>query len=312
MQYLKLRKEELVEKFVEKLLPTNRGFNFYVDWRNAKVYKNFEIELNAMNCLVRNDNFDTCFRDLLKKLPSVVSTFPYLFALAKEERKKVWSGKEKLLVVNGVVGEEDYLEYSFSDKNIKKGLTNEEIENQLLLFERMGLKELFLNLLEKNVLDYVIGVLVGLDSNGRKNRGGLAFELACEPLIKEVCSKNGIKYYFQKPFKTLITDGIKISDDIKNRKADFILARGNKLLNIEVNFFHGSGSKPEEIIDSYINRQNDLIKAGIEFVLITDGEKCWGNNTKSQLLKGFRNLKYLMNYNLAKDGMLEEIIKEIF
>lgn len=32
----------------------------------------------------------------------------------------------------------------------------------------MGLKDLFENLLEKSVIDYVIGVLVDLDSNERK------------------------------------------------------------------------------------------------------------------------------------------------
>ena len=81
-------------------------------------------------------------------------------------------------------------------------------------------------------------------------------------------------------------------------------------MNIEVNFFNGGGSKPEEIIDSYINRQLDLKKNGIDFALITDGN-CW-KGTTNQLLKGFRHLSYLMNFKLAKVGMLEEIVSKEF
>ena len=81
-------------------------------------------------------------------------------------------------------------------------------------------------------------------------------------------------------------------------------------MNIEVNFFNGGGSKPEEIIDSYINRQKDLNDNNIKFALITDGN-CW-KGTTNQLQKGFRHLKYLMNYNMAKNNMLEDIIKEVF
>ena len=88
------------------------------------------------------------------------------------------------------------------------------------------------------------------------------------------------------------------------------LNQNNRCLNIEVNFFSDTGSKPEEIIDSYINRQADLSKNGIKFLLITDGN-CWSGTT-NQLNKGFRHLEYIMNYRMAKSGMLEEIICEIF
>ena len=81
-------------------------------------------------------------------------------------------------------------------------------------------------------------------------------------------------------------------------------------MNIEVNFYSGTGSKPEEIIDSYINRQVDLRKNNIDFALITDGN-CW-RGTTNQLQKGFRHLNYLINYKMLKNGVLEEIIHNIF
>ena len=81
-------------------------------------------------------------------------------------------------------------------------------------------------------------------------------------------------------------------------------------MNIEVNFFNGGGSKPEEIINSYIQRQDALSTVGISFCLLTDGN-CW-KGTTNQLKVGLNGLKYLMNFNLAKKGMLEEaIIREL-
>ena len=49
--YKEMSIEELSEKFVNNLVETNRGFNFYVDWNNVMDYKHFEIELNALHFL---------------------------------------------------------------------------------------------------------------------------------------------------------------------------------------------------------------------------------------------------------------------
>lgn len=303
--------EELTKMFTETLVETNRGFTFYVNWGNAEDYKSLEIELNAMNVLIKAENMKEQFLKLAKKLPTFIATFPLLFALSKNERLDVWKGKSELTIVNEDLDGKDNFSYSFEISVLEKGLYEQEIENYYLLFEKIGLKKLFENLLEKSVIDYVIGVLVGLDSNGRKNRGGIAFEDACEPIISDICEKYQVTLISQKQFKVLKEFGFEMSSDIENRKADFILIKDNKALNIEVDYFFRGGSKPEEIIDSYINRQNDLAKLGMEFILLTDG-LCWDNEDKNQLRKGFRNLHYLLNYHLAKSGMLEDIIKSYF
>lgn len=309
--YKNMNIDKLSEEFVNNLVETNRGFNFYVDWNNTLDYKRFEIELNAMNVLIRCDDMHSKFVELVKKVPTVIATFPLLFALSKDERKNVWRGKNELKVVNEDLDEEDFYSYNFDINLLKNGISDDSTEIYYVFFEKMGLKALFENLLEKSVIDYVIGVLVGLDSNGRKNRGGKAFEFACEPIISEICSHYGIQMISQKQFKILKKMGFFISEDVANRKADFILVKSQKVLNIEVDYFFRGGSKPEEIIDSYINSQNDLKKLNIGFALLTDGY-CWDNKDKNQLQKGFRNLDYLLNYHLAKYGMLEEIIKEYF
>lgn len=309
--YKNMSTDELAEIFVDNLVATNRGFNFYVNWGNVLDYRKFAIELNAMNVLIRCDDIHAKFVELARKLPTVIATFPLLFALSKGERKAVWKGETNLRVVNEDLDEDDFYSYNFNVSELIGNLSDETIEIYYIFFEKMGLKNLFENLLEKSVIDYVIGVLVGLDSNGRKNRGGTVFEDACEPIIASICKKYDISLLSQKKFKVLKNYGFTISPDIANRKSDFILIKGNKVLNIEVDYFFKKGSKPEEIIDSYINRQNDLKKLNIGFILLTDG-LCWDNKDKNQLQKGFRHLDHLINYHLAKYGMLDEILKDYF
>jgi hypothetical protein len=310
--YFQLTIDEKKEIFVKTLINTNRGFSFYVNWENAKAYKDFEIELHAMNSLIgikEDIEFRVMFEKLLKKLPDVISIFPLLFALSKGERESLLKNKSKLEVLDDLDLEKDAISFQFSKKD---SLSENEIDLYYTFFERMGLKHLFQDIIEKNVLDYVIGVLVGLDSNGRKNRGGKSFEDACEPIIAKICRKYNIELLTQKKFKELNEKGFKINHDISNRKADFILVKDDNVLNIEANFYFTSGSKPEEIIDSYSKREKDLSDNGIKFIYLTDGNGCWGNVDKNQLINGFKNITYFINFNMLKNDFFEEIIVKEF
>ncbi len=309
--YLDMGVDEFAKEFEKRLLTTNRGYNYYVDWSNITGLETYMVEIHAMDVLIHcsEEEFKQRFSELITKIPSVIEIFPFLFALDKTSRKSIVKNKE-LQIIGSEIDSDDYGVYNFNRKNIIDNCSDEQIEKYYDFFVNMGLKRLFQNLLEKSVLDYITGVLVGLDSNGRKNRGGKAFELACEPIIRQVCNKYEHDVLTQKKFKYLAQKyGFEISKDEENRKADFIIINKmrTKCMNIEVNFYNGGGSKPEEIIDAYISRQNDLSKLNIGFALITDGN-CW-RGTTNQLKKGFNHLKYLMNYNLCKNGMLEEIIK---
>ncbi len=311
--YLDKDKKELAHEFEKQLLETNRGFNYYVDWTNVCGYEKYDVEIHALDVLIRkkDEEFRKAFWELLSKLPSVIEVFPYLFALAKKEANEI-RGNKTLKIIGSAIDSDDFMTYSFNHKKLSLPISEQEKVKYYNFFEQMGLKALFENHIEKSTHDYIVGVLVGSDSNGRKNRGGTAFELACEPVIRDACDGYNIEIITQKQFKILKTYDFKINEDIENRKADFILINkdSQKCMNIEVNFFNDGGSKPEEIIDSYINRQSDLSDNGIGFALITDG-KCW-QGTTNQLNKGFRHLDYLMNFRLAKAGMLKEIIAKEF
>lgn len=312
MGFLDIQPNELAEIFTKNILLTNRGFNYYVDWTNIDGYQEYLVEIHAMDILIRcnEESFADQFFTLVKKLPTVTLLFPYLFGLAKKERDRLHQGKDNLMIIQDELDKADHLVYNFSKKS--DSLSERDIEKYYDFFVQMGLKHLYQNIIEKSTLDYIAGVLVGMDSNGRKNRGGKAFELACQPLLEKICEKYHLTLFSQKQFKILRDYGFDVSEDMANRKADFIIfdEKQRKAINFEVNFYNETGSKPEEIIDSYINRQKDLWADGINFGLVTDG-KCWETAT-NQLTKGFRHLDYLLNFYLLKHGMLEEIILKVF
>lgn len=299
---------DIVKIFVDSLLTTNRGYSFFVNWNNIKEATENSIELHAMDALIKCDDFKTKFYELLDKLPEVITTFPLLFALSKAERDKLKRGKMELEIADHIKGVCE--KFKFDIDKAKKGLDDDEKERYYNFFINMGLKNLFDNIIEKSVKDYVIGVLVGLDSNGRKNRSGTAFEDLCEKVISPICSEYEITFLIQKQFKVLEDYGIKVDEDIANRKADFILIKDKVVLNIEANYYFAAGSKPEEIVDSYINRNSDLNNNKINFTLITDGN-CWDNEDKNQLNKAFRYIS-LMNYKMAESGYLKNRIEEVF
>lgn len=312
MGFLDIQPNELAEIFTKNILSTNRGFNYYVDWTNINGYQEYLVEIHAMDILIRcnEESFADQFFTLVKKLPTVTLLFPYLFGLAKKERDRLHQGIDNLIIIQDELDKADHLVYNFSKK--LDSLSEKDIEKYYDFFVQMGLKYLYQNIIEKSTLDYIAGVLVGMDSNGRKNRGGKAFELACQPLLEKICEKYHLTLFSQKQFKILRDYGFDVSEDMANRKADFIIfnEKQRKAINLEVNFYNETGSKPEEIIDSYINRQKDLWADGINFGLVTDG-KCWETAT-NQLTKGFRHLDYLLNFYLLKHGMLEEIILKVF
>jgi type II restriction enzyme len=114
----------------------------------------------------------------------------------------------------------------------------------------------------------------------------------------------------QKNFKVLANYGIKINNHLKKRKADFILIKDNgALINIEVNFYSGTGSKPQEIVDAYINRQHELKNDGYYFIWVTDGS-AW-NGQRNQMIRAFDELDYVLNTSFVKRGFLQKIIEEI-
>lgn len=155
------------------------------------------------------------------------------------------------------------------------------------------------------------GIEVGLDSNARKNRSGKAMENLIESLINNCRSRLKMKDIIkQQRFLVIEKMGFKVPKELRNRKADFILIKEpDKVVNIEANFYNVSGSKPQEIVDSYINRQEELRNAGFCFIWITDGH-AWKNG-QNQIYKAFDKIDFILNTKFARDGLLIKILEKI-
>lgn len=293
--------EAVINKFYDTLIDTNRGYNFFVDWSKViRHVEKYKIEFNILNTLIGSKDFDSDLKRILTQYPQVLPVIPILLAIRGNKFKVV---KDFIDDNSGTVT------YDFR----KRRLSSEEVDAIIEFFHKTGLKQFFLEMSSKSVQDYVMGVEVGMDTNARKNRSGSAMEMVLKPIIEEIIAKQKSSYnmLFQKQFKYLKDNfNFKVNSSIRNRKADFIIIKDKcKVINIEVNFFSGSGSKPQEIVDSYIERQNELRENGFEFIWITDGIG-W-REQKNQIEKGFIKIDYLFNLHFVRMGLLEESLWRI-
>ena len=232
-------------------------WKYYTDFE--KVYRNVDaikIELNILNSLIGSKNIETDFKNILTDYPKTLKVIPIL--LAKREMEIKIKDAEK--------------EYLFNFKKM-----NYTIDEYSKFMRNTGLFDLLENHIINNLVDYIMGVEVGMDTNGRKNRTGEAMEDLVESyLIKYGLVKN--KTYFKEMTKTEIEkrfnyDLSKISNNGKTEKRfDFVVKIDNRIYAIECNFYGSSGSKLNETARSYKNLalESKQIDEFI-FVWITDG-----------------------------------------
>lgn len=290
---------ELVKLFQENLITTNRTPEFFVDW--TKVKRNVDsikIELSLWNSLIGSANVEIDFRNLIQKYPEVIKTIPILCAIREREFPIIADFYDLATGVNNL---------NFNKSEYSR-LSTSEINDYVEFSNRAGVFELFSFV--KNFYDYILGVEVGLDTNARKNRSGKAMEKLLTPLMKKIASEMKFGLLSQEKFGAVRLLGGKVPSELANRKADFIFYSGNKFVNIEANYFSGAGSKPEEIVDSYINRRNELVKNNWDFIWITDGD-VW-RMSESQIVKAFNGLDYILNIEFSRRGLLKEALTQIF
>ena len=140
-------------------------YGYYVDF--DKVYRNVDsvkIELNLLNSLIGSKNIEADFSSLVEKYPEVLKCIPLLLAVRANE---LYCQDEN----GGVL-------YKFNAAGI-------ETERYTYFMRKTGLFDLLENHIVSNLVDYVTGVETGLDSNGRKNRGGHLMEDLVESYIRK-------------------------------------------------------------------------------------------------------------------------------
>ena len=213
------------------------NYAYYVDF--AKVYNNVDnakVELNILNSLVGSKNIRQDFLALVGKYPETIKCIPILLAVRGQEIR--------------VNDENKDLNFVFT-KDLDVNCLSE-------FMEKSGLFELISNRIINNLADYVLGVEVGLDSNGRKNRGGHLMEDVVENHLINAGFKRDENYfkemYLQDIEKRWNVDLSALSNNGKAKKRfDFVVKTNNCIYAMETNFYggFGGGSKLNETARSY-------------------------------------------------------------
>lgn len=276
-------------------------YRYYTDFN--KVYRNAEtlkVELNILNSLIGSKNIEDDFKKLFKDYPQIIKALPIL--IAKRETEIYCQDKN-----GGVTYTFDYGRYWPNSHKFKSG------EQYAYFMRETGLFDLLENHIINNLVDYVTGVEVGLDSNGRKSRSGDLMENLVESfIVKAGFIKN--ENYFKEMCLSDIErkwniDLSNISNSGKTEKRfDFVIKTASMIYGIETNFYSTQGSKPNETARSYkmIALESKNI-VGFKFVWFTDG-KGW-RPSRHNLEETFDVMEHLYNIKDLEDDVIGKVLK---
>ena len=281
--------KEISSSFIHKITQ----WSYFVNWE--KVLQNIEPiekELNLLNYLIGKTDIHKETVDLLLKYPESIKAIPILLAIRDKSL-------EVLIDTRNFI----YREFDFS----KKTYQEKEIKSFADFILKSGLGELLQDKKIKNLVDYATGVEVGLDSNGRKNRGGTLMENLVEEFVRDTCNELKIEYMPQATAKKIKEKwNIDVKVDKSSRIIDFAINKNGKLYFIEVNFYGGGGSKLKSTATEYIKMNEYWNEQGIEFIWITDGAG-W-KTTLKPLREYFDKADYLLNLEMLRNGILKRIL----
>jgi type II restriction enzyme len=276
---------ELFENFLSQLSETNATLDSFTDF--SKIKKNISkirIKLTQLNYLLGQDNLKQAVEDIYQENKTSFQVLDILIAVRNGNSKKVIDKNGNIVLLA------TYFE------------TPEKIVEYI---ENTGLGDIFHSKNITNLVDYVFGVEVGLDSNARKNRGG-------DNMEKLVSSIFHNSHIFHKK-QVNISDFAEIEslgNDMK--RFDFAIKTHSKTYLIETNYYNGGGSKLNETARSYSDVAPKINQyANFEFVWITDGQGWHSAKNKLEeafnIIPGLYNLSSLSSFieRVKKEGVIE-------
>ena len=269
------------------------SYQYYIDF--DKIYRNIEdvkVELNILNSLIGSKQIEADFEKIVTRYPETLKCIPILLAVRSNE---IYA-----------MDEDGSFTYHFKKMS-------DTIEQYKTFMRKTGLFQLMQNHHIRNLLDYVTGVETGLDSNGRKNRGGHLMEDLVEKFIQKAGFRRD-ETYFKEMTITKIhqkwgIDLSAISNDGKAEKRfDYVIKMPDQLYVIETNFYTSGGSKLNETARSYKTIANEVKTIrGVTFLWFTDG-KGW-RSARGNLRETFDVLDTVYNIQDLENGVLDELRK---
>lgn len=279
--------------------PSITDYGFYINF--DKVYRNVDdikIELNILNSLIGSHNIEEEFRCILSRYPEVLQCIPILLAVRASE---IYCQDDR----GGILFNFNHKKFSLS--------TEDDLDKYVYFMKETGLFDLLSKHIINNLVDYVMGVETGLDSNGRKNRGGHLMENLVEKFIIKAGFIKGVNY-FKEMYIHEITEkwGIDLfaisNQGTTEKRFDFVVKTDNMIYVIETNFYSGGGSKLNETARSYktLALESNTIDE-ITFVWFTDG-KGW-NSAKNNLKETFDVMEHIYNIKDLENNIISEVFK---
>ncbi len=281
------------EEWLSKFRVSISGYDYYVNY--DKVVENvlkLRIELNILNSLIGSKNIKEDFADIVTRYPETLKCIPLLLAVRGTE----------------IYAQDDEGAFTYNFKEM-----NYSVEQYEKFMEKTGLFELLANHLVNNLIDYALGVETGLDSNGRKNRGGHQMENLVESYIQKAGFERDINYFKEMYLSDVENkwniDLSALSNNGKARKRfDFVVKTDNMIYAIETNFYGGTGggSKLNETARSYkmLAQEADTVD-GFTFVWFTDGT-AW-RSARGNLRETFDVLETIFSIDDMEQGIMKEL-----
>ena len=267
------------------------NYGYYVDFE--KIYKNVDnvkVELNILNSLIGSKNIEKEFQTILLKYPETLECIPLLLAIRSTE----------------VFVKDEVNEYLFDFKKMVYS-----IPDYVRFMRESGLFDLLQNHIINNLYDYALGIEVGLDSNGRKNRGGHLMEDLVESYIVEAGFKKNETYFKEMYLKDIenkwnVDLSAMSGNNVSTKRFDFVIKTDNQIYVIETNFYSGGGSKLNETARSYKMLAEEAKKVnGVTFIWFTDGIG-W-KSARKNLEETFNVLDTIYNINDLEKGILKQL-----
>jgi type II restriction enzyme len=185
------------------------------------------------------------------------------------------------------------------------------VEQYKVFMRKTGLFDLLSKHLISNLVDYATGVETGLDSNGRKNRGGHLMENLVESFLVKAGFVKDSTYFREMRIGDIQAKwGINLSALTNEGKTvkrfDFVVKTETAIYGVETNFYASSGSKLNETARSYKNIAVESRNIeGFEFVWFTDG-KGW-NNAKNNLEETFGVMEHIYSIADLESGIMNRV-----
>ena len=205
--------------FMSQLSETNATLSSLSDFEKAHSnVSKIAIKLNQLNYLLGKTDWEQAVAELFAENPKAFDVLGILVAVRKNDKKKVLNEYYTPVLIDSY--------FQDTDKICK-------------FIKDTGLYDIFASKKVTNLVDYVFGVEVGLDTNARKNRGGNIMAAAVAKNFKDA----NISFETEVN-STTFPEITALGTDLK--RFDFVVHTSRKTFLIETNYYNRQGSKLNE------------------------------------------------------------------